>query len=77
MPNQVDGISSRRVVEVHHEDEVGAVAILEVDFSSCLVVYHNQADAGWGSDRPSILVTEAAHSSSDRLLFDRQLVLLS
>jgi len=41
MPDKVNGINSRRIEEVHHENEICTVDILKVDFSSCLVVYDN------------------------------------
>ena len=74
MSYQVDGIDSLRVVEVDHEHEVGAVDVVEGDLLSRVGVVDDQADAGRGCDRPSILVTKAAHAGSDRLLFNNQVV---
>jgi hypothetical protein len=72
MPNEVDGAGSILVPKVNREDNKDTVYIVDVDLLSCGLIEGVKANARWGGYWPSVLVSKAAHSRSDRLLFKHQ-----
>lgn len=58
--------------QIDLKDKEGRIRceVVHVNFAAGLIINHDQTDAGWRGDGPSVLVSKPAHSGALRLLDD-------